>query len=253
MVALIHSFQSEWLKRKRSLASWLVLVGAFFTPFIFTLANILKPEKVPAKFAAPGYWETSFHGAWQSMNILLMPMGIILAITLLTQLEYKNNTWKQWHATPQSYTTIFITKFFVLLVMEAQLFLLFNIGIYLTALIPSIVLDAVPYPPASFPWLYFARESALYFVDHLPIVAIQFLLALQFRNFLVPLGAGVVLLVAGLLAASWEYAYMYPYNYAALYWMKRFPEVNLHAWALGWFTLVIIASYVLYLTKRDKS
>lgn len=141
----------------------------------------------------------------------------------------------------------------VLLVMMAQLFILFNIGIYLTALIPSLVIDAIPYPPAPFPWLHFARESALYFVDNLPIVAIQFLLALQFRNFLVPVGTGVVLMVAGLLIVAWEYSYVYPYNYASLYWMKRFPEINLHAWAVRWFVVVITASYVLYLTKRDKS
>lgn len=252
MVALVQSFQSEWLKRKGSLASWLVIIGAFFMPFMTTMITILRPAKMPAKFAAPGYWESSFHGAWQPMSFFLLPLGIILAISLLMQLEYKNNTWKQWHATPQSYTTIFITKFLVLLLMEVQLFILFDVGIYLMGLVPAVVVDAIPYPQGPFPWRYFARESALFFVDSLPIVAIQFLLALQFRNFLVSIGSGVVLMVTGLITMSWEYAYVFPYNYGTLYWLKRFPEINLHAWALGWFAVTIIISYILYLAKRDK-
>ena len=30
----VHAFQGEWLKKKRSLASWLVIAGSFFTPAI---------------------------------------------------------------------------------------------------------------------------------------------------------------------------------------------------------------------------
>lgn len=249
---LVNSLQSEWLKKKRSLASWLVIVGSLFTPTILTLIQILRPEKLAAKFQAPDFWETYFKNSWESMNILLLPMGIILAISLITQLEYKNNAWKQLHATPQRFTTIFVAKFAVILLMQAQPFALFNIGVYLSAIIPSLVLAGVPYPPEPFPFMHFLRESGYYFIDSLPIIAIQYLLALQFKNFLVSVGAGLILMVAGLGMLSWKYAYVYPYSYGVLYFLGRFPELNLHALALGWFVVILTVAYILYLMKREK-
>jgi lantibiotic transport system permease protein len=251
-LTFVHSFQSEWLKRKRSLASWLVITGSFFMPAILTLVQILRPTKLPAKYVAPDFWELHFRNLWESMNIMLLPMGIILAISLIAQLEYKNNTWKQLHATPQPLTTIFFAKLVVILLMQIQLFVLFNIGIYLSALIPSLVLDQVPYPPQAFPFRHFLVESGYYFIDSLPILAIQYLLALHFRNFLVSVGAGLVLLVTGIVMLSWEYSYIYPFTYGTLYFLGRFPEINLHACALSWFVSILGVGYVLYLTKREK-
>lgn len=251
-LTLVNSLQSEWLKRKRSLASWLVIIGSFFMPAMITLIRILRPDKVPAQYKEVDFWVKHFKNSWESMNILLLPMGIILAISLITQLEYKNNTCKQLHATPQSLTTIFFAKFMVILFMQAQLFVLFTAGIYLSALIPSLVLTKVEYPAQPIPFGYCLRETSLYFVNSLPIIALQYLLSLRFRNFLVPVGAGLILLVAGIVMLSWEYAYLYPYNYGALYFVGRFPAINLQAWAIGWFGVILATAYILYLTKKEK-
>lgn len=251
-MTLLYSIQTEWLKKKGSLASWLVVIGAFFSPSMLTLIQIMRPEKLPAKFQAPDFWETFFKNSWQTMNVMLLPMGIILAISLITQLEYKNNAWKQLHATPQSLTTIFFAKFSVILLMQLQLFILFTVAVYLSALIPSLVLTDVQYPAQALPYMYFLRENALYFIDALPIVAIQYLLALQFRNFLIPVGAGLILMVTGIIMVSWKYAYVYPYSYSMLYFLNRFPTINIHALALGWFGIIMTVGFVLYVTKKDK-
>lgn len=252
-MTLYYSIQSEWLKRKRSLASWLVVIGALFTPFMNTVIHVIRPDKLSEPYVKPEFWQAHFGNAWQPMNVMLLPLGIILAVSLITQLEYKNTAWKQLHTTPQPFLTIFLSKFFVLMVMEVQLFLLFTLAMILSALIPAAVLSSVPFPTADFPIAFYAKSTARYFVDHLPIVAIQFLLALQFRNFLVPLGIGIVLMISGILLISWEYSYTHPYLYATLDSINRFPAVNLQAWSLGWFVIAMIVGYVLYLRKPDKS
>ena len=253
MTLLIHSLQSEWLKRKGSLASWLVLVGALFTPSIITLTQILRPAKVPAQFASPDFWEAYFKNSWQSMLALLLPMGIILAVTLVTQLEYKNNAWKQLHTTPQPLTVVFVSKFLVLMALQVQLFILFNVAIFLSAVVTSAVLPTVSFPTEPFPWSHFITESAYFFIDSLPIVAIQFGLSLLFRNFLVAVGTGLLFLVTTLVMLSWEFAFVFPYNYGLLNYLGRFPEKNLHGFALGWFAFVMILSYILYIRKNDKA
>ncbi len=87
MKRYVHSFQSEWLKRRRSLASWLVVCGAFFTPLVITTAKIVRHSALAAASSSPVYWETLWKSSWESMAIFLLPLGAILASSLITQLE----------------------------------------------------------------------------------------------------------------------------------------------------------------------
>src|SRR5450432_3168395 len=75
--------------------------------------------------------------------LFLYSICVILAASLITQIEYKNNTWKQLHSLPLSFTTIFFSKLAVIIVMVLQFFIWFNIGIYLSALIPYLLVSGV--------------------------------------------------------------------------------------------------------------
>jgi hypothetical protein len=197
--------------------------------------------------------------SWQLMAIFLLPMGVILATSLITQIEFKNNTWKQLHTTPQRLSTIFWGKLSVIVLMMLQFFILFNVGIFLSGVIPSWILSNVDYPKEAFPLLLYLKSSGYFFVDCLPIVALQYLISLQFRNFMVPLGVGIGVLLAALFAVEWEYGYILPYTYCPYNFfllrgadVKATQHVNIHAWALGYFTVFTLISYVLYLTKKEK-
>ena len=256
---LFHSVQSEWIKKKRSAASWLVLLGGLFIPSIMLLINLYTREKLSAKVKLPNFWETSFGNAWESMAFFLLPMGIILATSLIAQLEYKNNTWKQLHTTPQSYLNIFIAKYIVVLIMLLQFFLIFNLGIYLAGVLPSLVYASIDYPMQSFPWSYFLYQNALFFVTCLPIFAIQYLISLNFKNFLLSIGIGLVLVVAAMFAISWKYGYAVPFTYSAINYLmltKGFKvpnaDINIHWMATGYFVLFSIVNYLIYANKKSK-
>ncbi|MBS1490907.1 MAG: ABC transporter permease, partial [Bacteroidetes bacterium] len=173
--SFLNSFSSEWIKKRRTLASWLVIVGGFFTPCMIILARILRAEKLPAYYSSPHFWETLWRNAWESMALFLLPVGVILATSLITQLEYRNNTWKQLHIVPLSFTTLFFSKLAVIVVMLLQFFIFFNFGLYLSAVVPSLIFSSrgVPYPQEPIPFINFLKENVYYFVDCLPIVALQ--------------------------------------------------------------------------------
>lgn len=257
-MTFINSFQSEWLKKKRSLASWLVIVGAFFTPTIVLLVRLKNYQALPKLNEAEDFWTKIWFTTWESMSILLLPMGIILAMALITQIEYKNNAWKQLHTTPQSYSTICFAKFLVILVMMIELFVLFNLGMYLSAIIPSLIFGNVPFPTASFPFKQFLFGNIYFFIESLPILALQYLLSLQFKNFLVPIGVGFVIWMLGIGMTSWEYSYLFPYNQGVIDFLKssgnfkREINVNLQLLAVCYFVVITITSYILYVTKSEK-
>jgi hypothetical protein len=255
----IHCFHSELLKTKRSLAFWMVVIGGFFTPAIITVARLIRYDSLPALYSADDFWTLLWKNSWESMAIFFLPLGAILSTTLIAQIEYKNNTWKQLHTLPLSYTTIFFAKLLVIIVLMLQFFVLFNIGIYLSVAIPWLVVPGVPYPAAPMPYMHFLRENGFFFLDCLPIVALQYLMSLRFKNFLVPVGLGFVFWVGSLAALSWKFGYVIPYTYTMYNYLMSgvetkavMPTVDIHLLAAAYFVVITIVSYVLYITNKEK-
>ena len=255
----VRSFQSEWLKKKRSLGSWLVLVGSLFTPVIVIVARMFQHEKLPALYSASTFWTSLWKSSWESMAVFFLPMGAILATSLIAQIEHRNNGWKQVHALPLSPSIIFFSKFAVILVLMVQFFVVFDLGIYFSAIVPCLLLGSVPYPRAPLPLWTFLAETSSYMVDCLPIVAAQYLLSLRFKNFLAPIGLGFLAWVGSLAALSWRYTYLVPYGYSMLTYLHGDPRKTMVAppldisWlALGYAALFVTISYWLFLSQKQK-
>ncbi|MEO8116768.1 MAG: hypothetical protein ABI653_03910 [Bacteroidota bacterium] len=84
----IHCLQSEWLKKKRSLASWIVVIGGFFTPAIIIIARLVQHNELIPIYTDAHFWELLWKNSWESMAIFLLPLGVILSTSLITQIEY---------------------------------------------------------------------------------------------------------------------------------------------------------------------
>ena len=224
------------------------------------MARIKNAHKFSAAYQADDFWIKLWNQSWESMAAFLLPIGIILAVGLITQIEYKNNTWKQLHTTPQRLSTIFFAKFLVILIMLAQAFVLFNIGIYLSAVIPAALFNNIPYPIAPIPYRSFLSANINFFVDSLPILALQYLISLQFKNFLVPIGAGFVIWFLGIGMLSWEYSYLFPYIHSTIDFLigsgqfgnRKIPPMNIQLLAVIYFVIITTVSYILYVNKKEK-
>lgn len=255
----LAAFRSECLKTKRSLGVWLVVVGAFFTPAIVTVARLLHRAQLPAVYGAESFWLSLWSSAWESMAIFFLPMAAILVTSLSAQIEFRNNAWKQVHVLPLGRSTLFFAKFAVTLVLMALFLVLFDLGIYLSALVPWLLLRTFPYPVAPLPLAAFLQQTSLYFIDCLPIVAAQYLLSLQFRNFLVPIGVGFLAWVAALAALSWKFGYLVPYAYTLLNYLHDRPTahvpaspVDFHVLAAAYALALTLLGHVLFVTRPYK-
>ena len=247
----IYSLQSEWLKTKRSAASWLCLIGGLFIPTIYLIAFLYKHKTIEG-IDGKGAWMIHFGSLMTNMQMFLLPMGVILASSLITQMEFKNNTWKQLHTTPQSLTTIFLSKFTVIALMTAKFFLFFNLGIIISGLIPSLIFNG-RMPEETFPWKFFIEENTYVFMACLPIIAIQFLISLQFKNFLVAIGIGLVGLIGTLIGlGNWDQLYVSPYSYVLANAQNINFGMNLHGSSIIYFSFIMLISYVLYIKKKEK-
>jgi len=250
----------ECAKNRRTLTTWLILVGGFFTPSIIFLLRLRTYQKLPAVYRADDFWLVAWKLHWESMTVILFPIGIILACALLAQLEVKNNTWKQLLSTPLSLSSIFFAKLGIVLVMLLQVFLLFNLGMFLAAILPTFLFSDVPFPTASYSTKSLLEFNVRYYVNCLPMIAIQQLLSLHFKNFLVPVGVGFLIWLIGVAGASASFSYVFPYFICGLDFLidikdKRYPgvPVNLQWISLAYFFLFTAINYCLFVFKSDKS
>jgi lantibiotic transport system permease protein len=259
MISFLYAFQSEWLKRKRSFASSMVLAGSLFTPVIVAAVRLIRYRGLPAIYAADGFWPNMWRSCWESMAIFFLPLGAILATSLIAQIEFKGNAWKQVHTLPVSTAVIFLSKLSVILVMLVQFLVLFTAGIYVFAMIPPLVVPGVPFPKGSFWALPLLRENALYFVACLPVIGAQYLMALRSNNALVPIGIGFMAWVGALAAVSSKHAIWWPYGYTIIHYLKDKPKgaqfaahTELPWLALSSFLIVTMIGYWMFVTRRER-
>ena len=259
MIALyFRAVSSEWLKRRRSLTTWLILGSAAFVPTIIFLSRFRRIDVLPALYRDARFWELLWRQAWEAMALMILPLAVMLMVSLITQIEDRNNAWKQVHAAPVPLPIVFAAKLTVIVALVSALVLLHVAAIYAVGILPAIILPSVPAPIAAFPLRMFLRRSVDFIIDLLPIVAIQFALALRFRTFLTPLAIGMAMWILSVGTVSWRYNYTIPYLYAGLDYLivEYHRQVPLPASppviAAGCFAVFTLAGYLVYAARRDK-
>lgn len=259
MTSFLATLKSEALKLKRSTVSMLIVLGALFLPSILLTARLVRASRLPEVYRDTQFWDQLWNISWESIAILILPLMVMLVTSLVVQIEYRNNAWKQVYTTPQSLAAIFFAKQLILLALILGFFAVFNAGLYLVGVLPPLLIRGVPYPAAPIPFARFAEQELGYFIDVLPIVALQYLLALHFRNFMVSLGVGMAQWIVVIGCLSWQYLYIFPYSYItldyALISSKRNlipPPVDLHVLALGYFLCITLVSFVLHTIKEER-
>lgn len=249
-VKLINSIKSELLKTKRSFANWLSLFGGFFLPLIFLIAQLKEGKCIADN--SDNYWELHFVSLWQNMAAFILPMGIILACSLIVQIEFKNNAWKQLNVTAQSYSQIFLSKYLILFLITVKFFIYFNLGFILSGYIPCLVNGKVN-TLNDLSLKYLILENIKIFITCLPLISLQFLLSTNFKNILVPIGIGLVLLIGTVISIRTKFVFISPFSLNALGIMSVKTPVNLYFFSIVYFIAISLFSYVLYILKKDKS
>ncbi|HZH94829.1 MAG TPA: ABC transporter permease, partial [Flavisolibacter sp.] len=174
------ALQSEVLKTKRTASFWMSILGAAFIPAIFLIKLLLDPAEVaPALKAAP--WKMYFAIGWEGLSTFLFPMYIILVCALIPQIEFKNNTWKQVFASPQSTGQIYFSKFLTVHLMIFLCYLLFNVFMILFAVVVNLVHSEYTFLQQPIDWSTLMQLNAKTYISILGISAIQFWLSLRFK------------------------------------------------------------------------
>jgi hypothetical protein len=253
-MSLLISLQSESVKIKRSAAFYLCFIVAAIVPAILFF-DVNDDKQVVQAIAINKY----FAMAQQVFNFIFLPLFIILISTLLLQLEYKNNTWKQVLISPQKLINVFLSKFITL----HLIILLFLAGFILFLLAGLLTINLLE-PNLIKGELNLQRllvANANVYVSIFGISAIQFWLALRFKNFIAPLAIGFCLWIMAplmLFSLDWSFGPHYPYSFpiqmAEMSEMKSKPDIPLlHMLSISYGLFFLAAAFIEFKIRKVRS
>lgn len=247
-MSLIISTKAELIKTKRTASFWLSVVGAAFVPTLLFIA--LLTDSGAAGSLAIDPWSKFFSMGWQILSVFFLPMYIILTSTLITQIEFKNNTIKQVFASPQSVSNIFFSKFLTIHLMILFSFVLVNIFMILAAVLGNIIVSEYTFLANSIDIEFMIKLNFKTYIAISGISAIQYWLSLRFKNFIVPVGMGLAFVIGSIIALNyhWEHIQRYPYALPALSFdfiqKPGRPLIENHEWnSIGCFVFFLLIGF----------
>jgi lantibiotic transport system permease protein len=237
---LLISLRSEILKTKRTPAFYLTLVAAAFAPFMSMLELIFEGVHVEEKDVI---LNKMFTVKYQITGFLVFPFFLMLICTLLPQTEYKNNTWKQVLASPQTRSNVFLAKFINVQILIVVFLVTYELMMFADAVILHFMEPSlhVLSQPVDVPKVLSTLATS--YVALFAICTIQFWLGLRFKNFIIPIAIGIACWFAGTILIQMKSGLVswFPYSFHVY---GNIPEFEPKGNTIGWVSLLYAALFL---------
>jgi lantibiotic transport system permease protein len=258
-MSLLLSFRSELIKTKRTSSVYLCIIVATLAAFI-PLTMLTDPS--PVGKLKNDLWNQYYLEGVKGLHFVLLTMYITLIATLLPQIEYRNNTWKQLLASPQPIRNIFVSKFLVIHLLILLFFIVYNLLMGLTAFAFHFLKPGFHFSEHSFNWNKWILSNFKTYLSIFAISAVQFWMGMRYKNFIAPIGIGLVLwMAAGVMVFEfhWEHAEFFPHAYPVLSLLSVInkPEIilfGIYEWAsIGYAVFFLLLAFVDFNKKGAKA
>jgi hypothetical protein len=229
---LAISLRSEVLKTKRTASFYFTLIGAAAVPVIFFLNLLMDESDMDSTRKDP------FNGIFKllaEMNgLAFFPWFIILICTLMPQIEYRNNTWKQVLASPQAKLNVFMAKFLNIQLLMLLFMISSHLFMFVAVVLANMIKPGLGILSHSLDGQKVVVNAVNTYVVMLAFCALQFWLGLRFKNFIVPIAVGLALWLTGTLLVFYfdsSTAKYFPYSFQAI---SLSPKHKIHLTQVAW-------------------
>ncbi len=200
-MSLLTSLKSEFIKTKRS-RTWILTiimaaVAPLLVPLVLDLGDPSNAKQI--KEVAQDPWNQFFHQGRLIISIVFLPIFVVFMGTLLPQIEYRYHTWKQVMASPQTFAKLYFAKYIVF-----QTFIITFLVVNTLAMALVCIIFNTIYP--EFKFFSHQLDMQLYgtmiietYISILALSTLQFWMGIRFKNFLLPIGVGIILSILGMI------------------------------------------------------
>jgi lantibiotic transport system permease protein len=232
-MSLIISLRSEVLKTKRTAAFYFTLIGASVIP-IMILFSIATQGMMGDKRIKTDPINFLFNLSSEILSICIFPMFVVLACTLLPQIEYKNAAWKQVLTSPQTKLNIFTAKFLNVQLLMLLFILASHLFIWIVVIATHFMHPELNVLQQSFNAGNLFEVYGHLYVSVLAICAIQFWIGLRSRNFIVPIAIGIACWLVGTLMAAEYHSSASPYFPYSFHVIRLLPMFKQYLGQVEW-------------------
>jgi lantibiotic transport system permease protein len=206
---LSRCLAADYLKLRRTPALGLAVAGGALPVLLEFCIFYFRGNIILGHHTQP--WFRYLSASWEVAAALLLPLFIVLLAGLLVSVEHRATAWKHLYALPVGRATIYTSKFLVLV----QLLVLAHVA-YVGLLLVSGYLLGLLHPEFGFqhqavPFGAIARLTARTFVASLGMLGCQYVLSMQSRSFVLPIGVGLACLTTTLPLLRWEHVGWLPF------------------------------------------
>jgi hypothetical protein len=248
------SLRSEISKTKRTAAVYFTLIGAAVIPLIFlinALSQGLPDEDISSKDPLTAIFKMSS----EMTGLVIFPLFVVLICTLLPQVEYRNNAWKQVLTSPQTKVSVFMAKFLniqllMLVFLVANHLFMWVVAIAIHFIIPK--LNLLNQPLNVYTVLLNNINS---YLTILAMSAIQFWIGLRFKNFLIPVAIGLALWITGMMMVyefHSDFAVYFPYSFNSFnFYPANKPQLSQVEWtSFGYAVFFLLMGFLDFKRRR---
>jgi lantibiotic transport system permease protein len=247
-MTFLASFRSELLKTKRTSLFYMMLITALIIPFVFAFDHATSDST-----ATKNAWNDFYLEGIMIMIFAFLPLFLILASTLLIQIEVRNNTWKQVLASPQLFFDILLAKFAVLQLLGLGFIVVYNLYFILSASVVDFVADTnfISYLQR---WPEVLSLNARAYGSTIGISALCFWLAIRSKSFVAPIGIGLALWLGTIAALEFHwsnidlYVFALPFTVVAKKYQDQQTFHQLLSIAYG--LVFFVGAYLEFVIKR---
>jgi hypothetical protein len=244
------------MKIRRSAAFWLVIAGSAFLPLLIFLMYVTRPD-VFIKQLGKDPWMGHLMRGFEGASFFLWPMFIIIVASMVTQIEYRNNTWKQVLASPLTLGDVYFGKYIVIQGLILVSYMLFDTWMVVVGPAAQAFRPGFAFTNHAIPWRVIWMLDLKSYIAVLGMTTIQYCISLRFRNFIAAIGTGLALIIAGLMMIPWDKVIYFPYAYSALSFIRNsatgdFKILKHEYWSLGYFAVFLLGGYADFICRRER-
>lgn len=230
----------ELMKLKRMF----IIQGAALAPIIAIMAGVGVAPNMISK-GVTDYWRALWSMSAFTLGGVVIPIFVMLACIIVGKVENDNDCWKLVLTMPVSKLKIYLAKFSAMLVITAIMFISFLVQFQ----IAGMILGASGIVPVEY-----IKVVVLGFLAVLPVIAVEFILARNFKSISMPLAAGMFLTGSGFLitqSSYWKYA---PWTYCNYTFFTDFTGATVKSFlyigvAIVIFIIAIMVDMAIFKTR----
>jgi len=211
----ISNTKNEVIKLKKTFAFWLTIISAVIFPLLLFIVYLVKHEKlVPNPGENP--WDEFMFKQIKNTIPFLIPMFIVLITSLIIQVEHKSHGIKHLFSLPIPKWSVYFGKLSIVIISIVTTYIYFFLAIVLFGHLLGVFYSDLGFLDVQPDYWRSAKMLGMSFVASLGIVGIQFWMSFRFKNFIVPLGIGMTMVIMGLVISRAPESIYFPYSYNVL-------------------------------------